>query len=593
MLYFVLYRSIKFILVITFVASIQWGDGTNLASGVLVVPGSADMAKQEFSRRGFIGSSGAAVLAGLASQIGAQTAVGETPSTGVAGEVRRKQTPAQPNLVLFMPDEMRADALACYGNPLTRTPNFDKLAQDGTRFANCHVQFPVCGASRCSLLTGWPTSVRGHRSLFYFLRPDEPNMFRYLREAGYDVFWYGKNDALAAQSFYDSVTMWNYPDPPSARTPLVQHKPRPTRGKITGPDTFIGQETGDRAATPEYASIQSAIRILERKETDRPFCIFLPLSSPHPPYGSPEGFNDMYSPADIHGLRPRDLPRKPGYISSIRKEYGLNGLSEDSFREIRALYYGMVSFSDWLLGELLEAIERTNHNQDTAVFVLSDHGDYAGDYGLVEKWPSGLEDTLTHVPLIASVPGGAQGHISENMVELFDVMATCLDLAQTEARHTHFARSLMPQIHGGAGDPGRAVFSEGGYNTYEPQCFEDNDQTPGSLYYPKEHLEVTHPEDVSRAAMVRTHEYKLVSRPQGQSELYIYKDDPQELHNRFGDRDVSHIQCDLQQQLLHWYVNTTGIAPFDKDQRECPPYYATPSFPQSIQASVRSILDKG
>lgn len=549
------------------------------------------MEKREFTRRGFIGSSGAAMLAGLVSQAGSQTAVGETASSQIPGEAQRKQTPAQPNLILFMPDELRADALACFGNPLTRTPNFDKLAQEGTRFANCHVQFPVCGASRCSLLTGWPTSVRGHRSLFYFLRPDEPNMFRYLRQTGYDVFWYGKNDALAAESFYDSVTMWNYPDPPPAKAGGAHRKPRLTSGKITGPDTFIGQEKGDRAATPEYAYIQSAVRILERKETDKPFCIFLPLSSPHPPYGSPEGFNNMYSPADIHGLRPRDLPRKPSYIPGIRKEYGLDGLSEDTFRQIRALYYGMVSYSDWLLGELLEAVERTNHKKDTAVFVLSDHGDYAGDYGLVEKWPSGLEDPLTHVPLIASVPGGTQGHSSENMVELFDVMATCLDLAQTQAHHTHFARSLMPQIHGGAGDPKRAAFTEGGYNTYEPQCFEDN-QAPGMLYYPKSHLQTAQPETVSRAAMVRTREHKLVSRPQGQSELYIYKDDPQELHNRFGDQDVAGIQCELQQQLLHWYVNTTGIAPFDKDQRGFPPYYATPSFPQSIQASMRSILDK-
>ena len=550
------------------------------------------MAKQKLTRRGFLGSSGAAMLAGLASQVASQAGAGETASTQISPGQQMKQTHTQPNLILFMPDELRADALACYGNPLTRTPNFDKLAQEGTRFANCHVQFPVCGASRCSLLTGWPTSVRGHRSLFYFLRPNEPNMFRYLRQAGYDVFWYGKNDALAAESFYQSVTMWNYPEPAPVRGSTGHRASQPFADKIIGPDTFIGHGNGNRTETAEYGRIQSAIRVLERKETDRPFCIFLPLSSPHPPYASPEGFNEMYQPADIHGLRPRNLPRKPNYIASIRKAYGLDGLPEDTFRKVRALYYGMVSYSDWLMGELLEAVERTNHKRDTAVFLLSDHGDYAGDYGLVEKWPSGLEDVLTHVPLIARVPGGTQGNSSENIVELFDVMATCLDLARTQAHHTHFARSLMPQIHGGAGDPKRAAFSEGGYNQYEPQCFEDNLQTPGSLYYPKEHLECAHPETISRAAMVRTHDYKLVSRPQGQSELYVYKDDPQELHNRFGDRDVGGIQCELQQQLLHWYVNTTGIAPFDKDQRGFPPYYPTPTLPLSIGSAVREIVDR-
>ena len=531
------------------------------------------------------------MAAGLASQIAGRTVVGEAASMPTSQKLPYQGAGRRPNLILFMPDELRADALACYGNPLTRTPNFDKLAQSGTRFANCHVQFPVCGASRCSLLTGWPTSVRGHRSLFYFLRPDEPNMFRYLRQAGYDVFWYGKNDALAAESFYQSVTEWNYPEPPPARSSGEHRKSISYSSKITGPDTFIGPPGGDRTETSEYGLIQSAIRILERKEADRPFCIFLPLSSPHPPYAAPEGFNTIYSPADIHGLRPINLPRKPNYIAGIRKAYGLEGLPEDTFRKVRALYYGMVSYSDWLLGELLEAVERTNHNRDTAVFLLSDHGDYAGDYGLVEKWPSGLEDVLTHVPLIASVPGGTQGNNSENIIELFDVMATCLDLADVQAQHTHFARSLMPQIHGGPGDAERAAFSEGGYNQYEPQCFEEN-ALPGSLYFPKENLQVTHPETITRATMVRTHNHKLVSRPQGQSELYIYKDDPQELHNRFGDRDVADIQCELQQQLLHWYVNTTGIAPFDKDQRGFPPFSPTPELPLPIAAAVREIVDQ-
>jgi choline-sulfatase len=550
-----------------------------------------DMVEQKFTRRGFLGSSGAAMMSGLVSQVAAQAGVGEAASTQASQEPQRMQTHSQPNLILFMPDEMRADALSCYGNPLTHTPNFDKLAQEGTRFANCHVQFPVCGASRCSMLTGWPTSVRGHRSLAYFLRPDEPNMFRYLRQAGYDVFWYGKNDALAAESFHQSVTMWNYPDPALTRIAGAHHKSRPSWEKIIGPDTFIAQATGNRTETQEYGFIQAAIRILERKETDRPFCIFLPLASPHPPYAAPDGFQSMYSPADIHGLRPRDLPRKPSYIADIRKAYGLDRLPEDVFRKVRALYYGMVSYSDWLMGELLEAVERTNHDRDTGVFLLSDHGDYAGDYGLVEKWPSGLEDVLTHVPLIARVPGGIQGNSSENIVELFDVMATCLDLAKTQAQHTHFARSLMPQIHGAPGDAKRSAFCEGGYNQYEPQCFED-DSPPGSLYYPKENLQNTNPETISRAAMVRTRDYKLVSRPQGQSELYIYKDDPQELYNRFGDRAVAGIQCELQQQLLHWYVNTTGIAPFDKDQRDLPPYSPTPTLPLSMRSAVSQIIDQ-
>jgi choline-sulfatase len=104
---------------------------------------------------------------------------------------------SRPNLILFFPDELRADALACYGNPVTRTPNFDRLAKAGTRFANAHVQYPVCAASRCSMLTGLPTSATGHRGFSYLLQPTEPNLFALLRQSGYDTFFFGKNDVLA------------------------------------------------------------------------------------------------------------------------------------------------------------------------------------------------------------------------------------------------------------------------------------------------------------------------------------------------------------------------------------------------------------
>lgn len=495
----------------------------------------------------------------------------------------------RPNLILFMPDELRADSLACYGNTVTKTPNFDKLASQGTRFENCHVQYPVCGASRCSLLTGWPTSVRGHRSLMYFLRPDEPNMFRILRRAGYDVFWYGKNDALAAQSFYDSVTEWNYPSVIGGGSNL-HRLAGSAHEKSDKSRTFISEIGGDRRDTNDYSHVKAAINILNRKEADRPFCIFLPLTSPHPPYGAPEGFHDMYRAADIQGLLPKNLPKRPIYMEAIRKAYGIDTLPEATLRKIRALYYGMVSYSDWLLGELLEAIEKNNHTNDTAVFVLSDHGDYAGDYGLVEKWPSGLENALTHVPVISRIPGGKENHSAHGMIELFDVMATCLELAGTRAAHTNFARSLMPQVRGGDGDPDRAAFAEGGYNVYEPQCFNIDNEDPDALYFPKEQLSIRHPETITRSAMVQTREYKLVSRPQGQSELYFFKDDPHALNNRYGEASAAAAQTEMQQRLLYWYQQTTGIAPNDKDQRGLPPYSPTPDF--STELAMAKGLDR-
>ncbi len=110
------------------------------------------------------------------------------------------------NFIFINPDEMRADSLGSYGHPLVQTPNFDKLAEEGIRFNQCHTTHTVCSPSRCSFLTGWHPHVRGHRSLWHLLRPDEPNLFKYLSNAGYDIIWYGKNDAFAPETFKEVVT---------------------------------------------------------------------------------------------------------------------------------------------------------------------------------------------------------------------------------------------------------------------------------------------------------------------------------------------------------------------------------------------------
>ena len=117
------------------------------------------------------------------------------------------------NFVLFMPDEMRAESLGCYGHTLTRTPHLGRLAAEGTVFEQCHVQHTVCSPSRCSIFTGWYPHVAGHRTLWHLLRPHEPNLLKGLKAAGYDVRWYGRNDLLAPGSFAVSAagtlgSMW-------------------------------------------------------------------------------------------------------------------------------------------------------------------------------------------------------------------------------------------------------------------------------------------------------------------------------------------------------------------------------------------------
>jgi choline-sulfatase len=284
----------------------------------------------------------------------------------------------------------------------------------------------------------------------------------------------------------------------------------------------------------------------------------------------------MYDPDDLPSLRPVVEEGKPDYHRLIRQYRNLENVDESVLRKVMAVYLGMTSYVDHLLGQLLDALEETGQAAETAIIAFSDHGDWAGDYGLVEKWPSGLDDALTRVPLVVRMPGGAQGHVVAEPVELFDIVPTTLELAGIEARHTHYARSLVPQLRGAVGDPERAVFAEGGYDLHEPHCFEGKPSdgvagNPDGIYYPKGMQQQEHPESVCRAVMIRTLEHKLVWRPNGQSELYDMGEDPQELRNVIDRDEYTQVQRELERRLLDWQAQTGDAVPHETDPRGFPP----------------------
>jgi choline-sulfatase len=476
------------------------------------------------------------------------------------------------NFIFFMPDELRAESVGCYGHPLAPTPNLDALAAQGTRFDQCHVQHSVCTPSRCSLMTGWYPHVRGHRTLWHMLRPDEPNLLRTLRRAGYQVHWYGKNDLLAQESFADSVDV-------AQRRGSGMHGVNPFAPDDPRHMSFLyAPYTGALEDHSDYANVQAGIGFL-RSGPQQPFVLYLPLTFPHCPYSAPEPWHSMFDPDALPDLRPPNLPNRPDFHPLIRQYRALDQLPEDEqrtlMRQIGAVYLGMTAFVDHLLGQLLTALDESGLADETTVMAFSDHGDYAGDYGLVEKWPSAGEDLITRVPLVIRTPGGAAGHLVQTPVELFDVMATTLALAGVEAEHTHFAHNLVPQLHGAAGDSTRAAFTEGGYARHEPHCFEgtpthDRISPDRNIYTPKRVQQQEHPDSVGRTVAMRTGTHRLVYRPTGQCELYDLAQDPRELHNRYDDPAYHTTQQALTAQLLAWLVQTSDVTPFDIDARGIP-----------------------
>ncbi|MFH1707444.1 MAG: sulfatase/phosphatase domain-containing protein [Planctomycetota bacterium] len=155
------------------------------------------------------------------------------------------------------------------------------------------------------------------------------------------------------------------------------------------------------------------------------------------------------------------------------------------------------------------------------------------------------------------MPGCQAGHRARGPVELFDIMATVMDLAGVKPRHTHFARTLAPQLAGGAGDLDRAVFAEGGYDPHEPMSFEGKDRSAGrhtpparSHLLPQGRQQQDHPKSVCRAVMIRTLTHKLIRRTAGVNELYDLGKDPRELKNVYHSRTMAAVRRDLENRLL-------------------------------------------
>ncbi len=490
--------------------------------------------------------------------------------------------PRKPHIVIFNPDQWRGDVLGHMGDPAAVTPNLDRaVREDSVSFRHAFCQNPVCTPSRCSFMTGWYPHTRGHRTMFYMLRPDEPMLLRSLKEEGWFVWWGGKNDVVPAQHGYENYCDVKYVPPNTAERPLIPntHAADSWRGE-PGSDTFYSFFAGRQEKDPaehhvydtDWAYVEGAIELIRNPPADQPLCIYLPLSYPHPPYAVEDPW---FSAIDRTSLPPRipapdDPVDEPSLLTGIRERQNMTGWSEERWTELRATYYGMCARVDEQFGMICQALRDACIYDDTAIFLFSDHGDFTGDYGLVEKTQNTFEDCLTRVPFLVKPPAGVpvEPGIRDALVELIDFPATVEDLTGIEVRHTHFGRSLLPLIAGTATEHRDAVFCEGGRLHGERAAMElDSDQSTRHHYWPRTSLQRSEGPEHSKGIMCRTQEYKYVYRLYERNQLFDLRADPGERHNRIDDPSLATMKRDLQERTLRFLVETADNVPWDTDLR--------------------------
>jgi choline-sulfatase len=483
------------------------------------------------------------------------------------------------NVILITSDEMRGDCPGFMGNPDCRTPSLDRFARRGVVFEREFAVHGKCVPSRISSMTGRYCHTDGFRTIHQHLPSDQPNVLGSLKRLGYESAVFGHNHVW--EDFWgDNTQSSGYPDYHSFETetfaPMLERRWEvPDASTARYPSKPLPESLADYVGRKDELTFfcddnraEQAIRYLtEVRDRSRPFYLHLNFGAPHPKYRVEEPYFSMY---DRDAIRPwtHDLPQNaPLHMRAMREiRTGLE-VDDEAFTEIQAVYYGMVTKVDTLIGKVLDCVEREGLFDDSIVLFWVDHGDFAGQYGLVEKWDTCLADCILHVPQILSAPGLPEGLRVESLTEHVDVAPTLLELLGVEPDWGIHGESLLPILRGERRK--EAVFADGGH---EEEMFSRFGHPAGND--PSRKLsgkQITYrdvPETMSRTKMVRTDRWKLVTRLVGGHELYDMQADPDELHNLWPhvetDDALARVVLDLQGRMIDWCTRTDTDRPYQE-----------------------------
>lgn len=446
------------------------------------------------------------------------------------------------NVVLLIGDDHSARVLGCFGNPLIRTPNLDRLARAGTRFTRAFAQSPVCSASRQSFLTGQYPHQTGVNLLFTSFS-DERNatIAEHLKVQGYRTAAIGKMHWNNSQSHGFEVRADGAEYQRWLRAAL-RPQPVPAGVPVRDMATTKGMQPGlwqnpgvlpeplhDADSLDTYLARQAADFIAANRE--QAFLLFVGFHAPHAPMNFPVEFAGRYRPEQMPlGRKSADDER---WIPRI-----FRGFSPEQKREAVAGYYTCVEYLDQNVGRVLDALRTNGLDDDTLVVYTSDHGYLLDDHGRFEKHT--MWEPAVQTPLLVRAPGFSKpGRVSDELVELVDLVPTFTDATGTPPLRPTQGKSLVPLLRNPRAEHRDAIFSE--------------------------YL-------IDRLAMLRTDDYKYVfttgehdlgigyetgHTPFGPTHrLFDLRADPDELRNLATDpRQANRLRA-MQTQLIHVFQRT-------------------------------------
>jgi choline-sulfatase len=362
----------------------------------------------------------------------------------------------KPNILLLMSDDLNS-ALSGFGHPQCKTPRLDALAKRGVRFENMHCQYPVCGSSRASLMTGLYPYTNGMLGNGGNLRKNLPNVVtlsQLFRNNGYHAGRVSKIyhmgipfEIIAGTADHDDAPSWDETvniKAPEQNAPGERTEWSP---KDKSSQTFTGVEasTGDLEHADGMAA-DAAIEFLKQNK-DKPFFLGCGFVRPHVPLVAPSKYFDRYDRDTMVApeVPKGDLEDVPKIIRNY-KSIDRYGVTPELHKGLLEAYYASISYMDEQVGRVLKALDELGLRENTIVIFSSDHGYLLGHHHKFQK--QHLFEESTRVPFILSVPWmtKSHGHASNKITELVDLYPTLAELARLTPPANLQGQSLLPLL---------------------------------------------------------------------------------------------------------------------------------------------------
>ena len=458
----------------------------------------------------------------------------------------------KPNLVLFLPDQQRADTIACDGGVKVHAPNLNKLASESVVFERTYVTHPVCTPSRSSLMTGtWPhingctrNSVPLARRFLVF-----PEL---MRDIDYRTAYIGKWHLGEEGPIGRGFEQWVSTDEHGDYTNFLVSKGI-TPDKPSGQFSELAISNLPVALSRPKFLEDRACEFIEKHQRDA-FILVVGFVEPHSPYNGP--FNDEHSldeiELDVTATLPEseDIPLRYRLMREWQQAEAILdrqrlpiqlffGVTPEEYRSIKQRYLGLVTLVDQSIGAILACVERFGLSDHTIVVHTSDHGDSLGAHHLFGK--ETMFEEATRVPLLIRLPGQTRAKAIKRAVSHIDFVPTLLDLLGQPSHPQCAGKSLLPLINDEA-VPLENVFLEWAPN---------RTKIKKGTKLARRRLIKRAVEESSRTIVTRDG-WKLCLRDKDLNEIYNLNDDPFETRNLYADREYASVISRLTGEVHRW-----------------------------------------